>query len=69
MLRPWVIARQEVISPSISLALVLKIKWPDRACGLSLRSSIGGAKYWSYLGCKFESYLEQKGGDEIGKHE
>lgn len=27
---------------------------------ISLWSSIGWAKYWSYLGCKFESYREHK---------
>ena len=36
---------------------------------LSSWSSIGRAKYWSYLGYKFKSYLEhKKGDDEIGKH-
>ena len=34
----------------------------------SLRSSIGWAELWRCLGCKFESYLEQKNEyAEIGK--
>ncbi len=43
--------------------IILRIIFPGSIPGhstISSWSSIGRAKYWSYLGCKFKSYPEQR---------